>query len=93
MLKVSNFNWGAKPYRVLNCWFQHKGSKSFVEEEWRKIHVKGWAVYILKERLKILKGKLEGWNKVVFGDIHQKRVWVGASIAGLLARVTSPSKV
>ncbi|KAL5172180.1 Long-chain-alcohol oxidase FAO4A [Glycine soja] len=53
---------------------QHKGSKSFVEEEWRKIHVKGWAVYILKERLKILKGKLEEWNKVVFGDIHQKRL-------------------
>ncbi|KAH1242231.1 hypothetical protein GmHk_07G019601 [Glycine max] len=45
-------NWGSKPFRVLDCWFLHKGFTN----GW-------WGAYVLKEKLKILRGKLKEWNE------------------------------
>lgn len=66
-------NWGPKPFRVLNCWFDDPRFKSFVEDSWRGIQVEGNEVYVLKEKFKILKQKLKQWNKDTFGNLNRKR--------------------
>lgn len=60
-------DWGLKPSRFNNCWVNHKDFLSFVKEEWNSMSVKGQGDYILKEKLKALKGRLKWWNKYVFG--------------------------
>lgn len=36
-----NYNWGPKPFRVLNCWFDDHRFKGFVEKSWQEIQLKG----------------------------------------------------
>lgn len=44
-----------------------------MEESWRSIQVSGWEAFVIKEKLKDLKGKLKAWNKDIFGDLNTKR--------------------
>lgn len=34
-------------------------SKPFVEDVWRSLKVRGWSAYVLKKKLKMLKGELK----------------------------------
>lgn len=70
MLKVSSINWGPKPFRVLNCWLDHKDFEKFLSEKWADLEVDGSRCFILKEKLKRLKGELKSWNKETFGKIE-----------------------
>lgn len=36
-LKANTKDWGPKPFRLNNCWFEHKDSKSFMEKEWKAL--------------------------------------------------------
>lgn len=63
VLKEKEINWGLKPFRVMKCWEDMEGYENFVKEAWKEIEVDGWKCYILKEKLKIIKNKLKGWNK------------------------------
>ncbi|XP_057426355.1 uncharacterized protein LOC130719764 [Lotus japonicus] len=65
--------WGPKPFRVLNCWFQDHRFEAFVKQSWGEAHVNGWGAFTLKEKLKILKSKLKLWNSEVFGDLKTRR--------------------
>lgn len=65
-------NWGPKPFRTLNCWFSHPKLREFVATKWADLRVQGRPMYVLKEKLKQLKGELKVWNKDVFGDVSQK---------------------
>lgn len=63
-------DWGTKPFRVVNSWFMHMEFYKFVEDKWRQLKVDGWDSYIVKEKLKRLKGELKSWNKNTFGDLN-----------------------
>ncbi|XP_058775500.1 uncharacterized protein LOC131649760 [Vicia villosa] len=71
-LKSSRVEWGPKPFRLNQCWFEHKDFKSFVQKEWTSFSVKESIAFALKERFKNLRGRLRWWNINVFGEIDLK---------------------
>lgn len=73
LLKQLHLEWGPKPFRVLNCWQQDPRFDKFVPECWSKLDVQGRGLFVLKEKLKILKGNLKRWNSEIFGDVNTKK--------------------
>ncbi|KAL8472648.1 hypothetical protein ACS0TY_029744 [Phlomoides rotata] len=53
----------------MNSWIEHPQYKAFFLEKWNNYCIEGWAAFRLKEKLKLFKSDLRGWNKVIFGDI------------------------
>ncbi|KAL8512997.1 hypothetical protein ACS0TY_019241 [Phlomoides rotata] len=53
----------------MNSWIEHPQYKAFFHERWIKYCIEGWAAFKLKEKLKLFKSDLRGWNKVTFGNI------------------------
>src|ERR1044072_2046451 len=45
----------------------------FVNESWGELRLQGRGIFVLKEKLKLLKEKLKVWNKEIFGDLNLKR--------------------
>jgi hypothetical protein len=66
-LIVSPNNWGPKPFRVINAWFDHPDFVPFVETCWKGFVVSGKKAFVLKEKFRLLKEHLKLWNKEVFG--------------------------
>jgi hypothetical protein len=66
-LTASPNNWGPKPFRVINGWFEHPEFYSFVEKSWSSFIVQGRKAYVLKEKFRLLRDCLRKWNKEVFG--------------------------
>lgn len=48
-------------------WQEDKEFDNFVKSKWESYLVQGNAIVVLKEKLKMLKSDLKGWNKDVFG--------------------------
>ncbi|KAF1894928.1 hypothetical protein Lal_00022422 [Lupinus albus] len=67
-------DWGPKPFRVLNAWFEHSTFTTFVEKSLAELQILGFCMYALKEKLKNLKSILKKWNKEHFGIIDAKIV-------------------
>jgi len=67
VLKSNVADWGAKPFRFLDIWQEDKEFDNFVKSKWESYLVQGNAIVVLKEKLKMLKSDLKGWNKDVFG--------------------------
>ncbi|XP_058762569.1 uncharacterized protein LOC131635950 [Vicia villosa] len=63
LLGGSSQSWGSKPFRMLNCWKYLDGYNDFIREQWLNMKIDGWGVYVLKEKLKLIKGKLKDWHK------------------------------
>ena len=55
--------WGAKPFRVLDCWLKDKSFGKIVKECWTQTQLSGWGGFALKEKIKRLKERLKSWNK------------------------------
>jgi hypothetical protein len=72
LLKPSCVDWGPKPFRFNNHWILHKDFYKLVEDFWRNCEFTGWMAFILKEKLKGLKGCLRSWNKETFGSVEVK---------------------
>ena len=72
LLRSSNVDWGSKPFRVLDCWFQDEQFRKVVCDWWTSHSIQGWGGYVLKEKMKGLKQRLKVWNKEQFGDIQKK---------------------
>ncbi|GKV02020.1 hypothetical protein SLEP1_g14507 [Rubroshorea leprosula] len=70
ILKTRIADWGPRPFRVLDAWQQHPDFKNAVEGKWRGMEVEGYAGYRCKQKLKMLKEFLKGWNRDVFGDME-----------------------
>jgi exonuclease III len=86
-LLASPKNWGPKPFRVINGWFDHPEFFSFVEHCWKSFEVHGKKAFVLKEKFRLLKECLRKWNKEVFGymDLNiEKTVKDLNDIEGLL---------
>jgi hypothetical protein len=47
---------------MLKCWRDIPGYNQFVKEKWRSLHVDGWGGFVLKEKLKMMKGALKEWH-------------------------------
>ena len=71
-LSINKDNWGPKPFRVLDCWFDNKDFVSFMEKEWTIIKVVGRSDFMIMEKLKILKASIKKWNYEVFDKVFSK---------------------
>jgi hypothetical protein len=47
---------------MLKCWRDIPGYHQFVKEKWRSLQVDGWGSFVLKEKLKMMKGALKEWH-------------------------------
>jgi hypothetical protein len=63
---------GPKPFRFCNHWLLHEGFEKVVEEGWRSNNFTGWMGFILKEKLKALKGIIKEWKKIEFDGMEVK---------------------
>ncbi|KEH34757.1 hypothetical protein MTR_3g068195 [Medicago truncatula] len=57
VLTVDNANWGPRPLRMLKCWADFPGYAQFVRDTWGSFNINGWGGFVLKEKLKLIKGK------------------------------------
>ncbi|KAL8495389.1 hypothetical protein ACS0TY_019509 [Phlomoides rotata] len=63
-------NWGPKPFRFFNSWLSHEGLVPFVAEKWSSYNISGWAGFVLKEKLKMMKEDFKVWNQQTFGILE-----------------------
>jgi hypothetical protein len=63
LLSVDDENWGPKPFRMLKSWATLPGYHEFVKDKWQSFQVNGWGGFVLKEKLKLLKGCLKEWHE------------------------------
>ncbi|KAF1864021.1 hypothetical protein Lal_00031175 [Lupinus albus] len=78
-----HFDWGPRPFRVLNAWFDDKDFAVFVKDGWETLnHPLGWRMGILKSKLQKLKqgihnldlkGEASGLNDDEI--IHHSQLW------------------
>jgi hypothetical protein len=66
ILKYRNDDWGPKPFRFNNFWLKNKQFKVVVANAWNSQQVLGWMGFVLKEKLKGLKGVIKTWSKEVY---------------------------
>jgi hypothetical protein len=59
VLRMDEENWGPRPLRMLKCWADFPGYDTFVHQKWRSFDVEGWGGYVLKQKLKLIKGSLK----------------------------------
>jgi hypothetical protein len=63
---------GTRPFRFNNYWLENRKFQDVVEEEWRALHSNGWMCFVLKEKLKALKGRIKEWHKEEYGDMDAR---------------------
>jgi hypothetical protein len=47
---------------MLKCWTEVPGYHNFVRDKWQSFQIDGWGGYVLKEKLKLIKGALRVWH-------------------------------
>jgi len=62
LLSMDEVNWGSRPRRRLKCWGDLPGYKQFVRDNLLSYHIEGWGGYVLKEKLKLIRGSLNTWH-------------------------------
>jgi len=56
-------NWGPRVLLMLKCWADFPGYEQFVRDKWGSFTIEGWGAYVLKEKLKLIKGSLREWHQ------------------------------
>lgn len=69
-VKSNNVNWGPKPFKIFNCWFDHPNFDYFVEGVWNSIKFHGKNAFVMKGKLDFLRVNLRKCNVEVFGMIN-----------------------
>ncbi|XP_058749863.1 uncharacterized protein LOC131622859 [Vicia villosa] len=64
-LNASSRNWSPNTFKLFKCWFDHEKFIPFVEVIRSNAVIWGRTVFILTKKIKILKAKLNFWNKEV----------------------------
>ncbi|GKU98648.1 hypothetical protein SLEP1_g11622 [Rubroshorea leprosula] len=72
LLKHKHIDWGPKPFKFFNAWFQQEGCMELVKEVWGSANIQGWAGFQLKEKLKLTKEALKRWSKTLLPVIDAK---------------------
>jgi hypothetical protein len=69
MFRSKSQNLGAKPFRVQNSWLREKNFSEMVDKKCKKCEVLGWGAFVLKEKMKNLKGDIKTWVEENVGDL------------------------
>lgn len=72
VLATKSGDWGPRPFRFINAWKNDPGFMENVGDSWREGGIEGWGCFVLKEKLKRLKGVLKTWNSNQFGHLEGK---------------------
>jgi len=72
VLKVEGWVWGPKLFRFNNYWLENRKINEVVEDSWNSHNLRGWMGFVLKEKLKVLKGRLRDWNKEEYGRMDTR---------------------
>ncbi|GKV32054.1 hypothetical protein SLEP1_g40687 [Rubroshorea leprosula] len=72
LLKHKHIDWGPKPFKFFNAWFQQEGCMELIKEVWGSANIQGWAGFQLKEKLKLTKEALKRWSKTLLPVIDAK---------------------
>ena len=87
LLSVDEANWGPRPNRMLKCWSELPGYKDFITEKWQSFQVNGWGNYVLKEKLKLIKGSLKLWHQTHTKNLQSKILSVKERLSVLDVKV------
>lgn len=68
--KNQNFQFSSS-FKFMKMWNEHPDCENVIKQVW-KSSVVGCLMFILSQKLKMLKDKLKVWNKDVFGDVHSQ---------------------
>ncbi|MCH84506.1 RNA-directed DNA polymerase (Reverse transcriptase), partial [Trifolium medium] len=60
----------ASHFKFMRMWTTHPDCDKIIKDCWGKTVV-GCPMYILSQKLKLVKDKLKSWNKVCFGNVHE----------------------
>ncbi|GAU48812.1 hypothetical protein TSUD_406450 [Trifolium subterraneum] len=83
VLRYCSVDWGPKPFRFNNFCLQSREFKDVIKVTWASQEFIGWMGFILKERLKGLKGVIKEWTVRNFGDAEGKKKRLTIEIAEL----------
>jgi exonuclease III len=86
IVRYSASDWGPKPFRFNNFWLQNKRFKDLVAKTWQEQSFEGWMGFILKDRLKDLKGVIKNWCVEEYGKPEEKKKLLLEKILVLDAR-------
>jgi len=86
VLKSNVADWGPKPFRFLDIWQDDREFGNFVKSKWGSYLVQGNEILVLKEKLKMLKSDLKGWNRDVFGHTDKLKFEILRKIQELDSR-------
>lgn len=67
-LVVNKEDWGPKPFKFNNEWFQNKDFLAFLEKEWKDMIVTGIGDFALKDKLRAQMGEFKHFWEDRFGD-------------------------
>jgi hypothetical protein len=73
VLRYSSDDWGPKPFRFNNYWLRSNDFKDVVRLAWDSCIVEGWMGFVLKEKLKSIKGAIKVWNAEKFGEVGREK--------------------
>ena len=48
--------------KMLKCWQDLPGYQQFVKNKWSSFNIEGWGGFVLREKLKLIKGALKEWH-------------------------------
>jgi len=71
-LSVDEENWGPRPSKMLKCWQDLPGYQQFVKDKWNSYNIEGWGDYVLREKMKLIKGALKEWHLVHANNLRGK---------------------
>ncbi|XP_050211464.1 uncharacterized protein LOC126661653 [Mercurialis annua] len=75
-------DWGPKPFKSINAWWDHSAFPSFILNAWNNISV-NFPPGDLVVKLRQLRSMIKVWNKEVFGDLNTKLLSVDQEIQTL----------
>jgi hypothetical protein len=64
-----NFISHASQFKFMKIWTMHPDCRSIISDCWNSVIV-GCPMFVLSQKLKLLKSKLKDWNKNCFGNVH-----------------------
>jgi hypothetical protein len=73
VLRYSSDDWGPKPFRFKNCWLQSNDFKEVVRLALDDCLAEGWMSFVLKEKLKSIKGAIRAWSVEKFGEVGREK--------------------
>ncbi|XP_050236069.1 uncharacterized protein LOC126686057 [Mercurialis annua] len=66
---ANKFDWGPKPFRSVDAWWEHDDFDNFVKESWNSVCSSS---NNLTQRLRELRTRIKNWNANIFGDQNKK---------------------